>query len=58
SLRFDRHGFGRLRSLIDALNDLPSAPAHPSPPPTAAEDDRIVEEEDGTHQDISDNLII
>ncbi|CAN5770554.1 TIGR00730 family Rossman fold protein [soil metagenome] len=52
AMRFDRHGFGRLRSLIDALNDLSSAPAHPSPPPTAAEDDRIVEEEDGTHQDI------
>ncbi len=47
TLRFDRHGFGRLRTLIDALNDLPSAPAHPSPPPTAAEEDRIVEKQDG-----------
>ncbi len=45
-LRFDRQGFGRLRSLIDALNRLPSAPARPSPPPTAAEEQRIVEQED------------
>jgi uncharacterized protein (TIGR00730 family) len=47
AMRFDRHSFGRLRSLIDALNRLPSAPARPSPPPTAAEEDRIVEKEDG-----------
>lgn len=46
ALRFDRHGFGRLRSLIDALNRLDSAPDRSSPPPTAAEDDRIVEQED------------
>ena len=46
ALRFDRHGFGRLRSLIDALNRLDSAPERSSPPPTAAEDDRVVEHED------------
>ena len=46
AMRFDRHGFGRLRALIDALNDLPSAPAHRSPPPTTAEDDLAVEQQD------------
>ncbi|MDP9452530.1 MAG: TIGR00730 family Rossman fold protein [Actinomycetota bacterium] len=46
ALRFDRRSFGRLRSLIDALNRLPSAPPRPSPPPTAAEGDRIVEQEE------------
>ena len=29
--RFDRRRHARLRELIDALNDLPSAPAEPSP---------------------------
>jgi uncharacterized protein (TIGR00730 family) len=43
AMRFDRHGFGRLRSLIDALNGLPSAPASPSTPPTSAEDQAVVE---------------
>ncbi|HWH35582.1 MAG TPA: TIGR00730 family Rossman fold protein [Acidimicrobiales bacterium] len=47
AMRFDRHGFGRLRSLIDALNDLPSAPRVTSRPPTTAEDDRLVAEQDG-----------
>ncbi|MDP8987311.1 MAG: hypothetical protein M3N11_03070, partial [Actinomycetota bacterium] len=46
ALRFDRHCFGRLRSLIDALNRLDSAPERPSYPPTAADDDRLVEQED------------
>ncbi len=46
ALRFDHHSFGRLRSLIDALNRLDSAPDHSSPPPTVADDDRIVEQED------------
>jgi uncharacterized protein (TIGR00730 family) len=45
AMRFDRHGFGRLRPLIDALNDLPSAPATPSPPPTTAEVDGVVDME-------------
>lgn len=44
AMRFNRHGFGRLRALLDALNDLASAPAHPSPPPTAAEHDRAIDE--------------
>ena len=55
AMRFDRHGFGRLRSLIDALNRLPSAPARPSPPPTAAEQDHIVETEPSRGQ--SDSLM-
>ncbi|HEV2767142.1 MAG TPA: TIGR00730 family Rossman fold protein [Acidimicrobiales bacterium] len=46
ALRFDRHGFGRLRSLIDALNRLDSAPVRSSPPPTAADAERVIEHED------------
>ncbi|MDP9006371.1 MAG: TIGR00730 family Rossman fold protein [Actinomycetota bacterium] len=46
AMRFDRHGFARLRSLIDALNALPSAPPHPSPPPTTAEAAAVVDHED------------
>ena len=42
AMRFDRHGFARLRSLIDALNALPSAPDRPSPPPTTAEAEAVV----------------
>ncbi|MGK2958328.1 MAG: TIGR00730 family Rossman fold protein [Acidimicrobiales bacterium] len=45
-MRFDRRSFGRLRSLIDALNALPSAPRSPSLPPTVAEEDEVVEHED------------
>ncbi len=45
-MRFDRRSFGRLRSLIDALNALPSAPTSPSLPPTVAEEDEVVEHED------------
>ena len=45
AMRFDRHGFARLRSLIDALNDLPSAPDRPSPPPTTAEAEAVVDRE-------------
>jgi uncharacterized protein (TIGR00730 family) len=41
-LRFDNHGFGRLRSLIDALNALPSAPQISSKPPTVAEEEAVV----------------
>jgi uncharacterized protein (TIGR00730 family) len=43
ALRFDNHGFGRLRSLIDALNRLPSAPTDTSKPPTVAEEEAVVE---------------
>ena len=39
ALRFDRFHHGRLRLLIDALNDLPSAPAVTTRPPTTAEED-------------------
>ena len=39
ALRFDRHQHGRLRLLIDAVNDLPSAPAVTTRPPTTAEED-------------------
>lgn len=39
ALRFDRFQHGRLRLLIDAVNDLPSAPAVPTRPPTTAEED-------------------
>jgi uncharacterized protein (TIGR00730 family) len=36
-LRFDRRSYGRLRQLIDALNQLSSAPAPGAKPPTVAE---------------------
>ena len=36
ALHFDRSSHGRLRSLIDALNDLDSAPAVAAPDPAAA----------------------
>ncbi|MBI3256234.1 MAG: TIGR00730 family Rossman fold protein [Actinobacteria bacterium] len=45
-MRFDRRSFGRLHSLIDALNTLPSAPTAPSLPPTVAEEDEVVEHDD------------
>jgi uncharacterized protein (TIGR00730 family) len=45
-LRFDQHGFGRLRMLIDTVNALPSAPPEPSKPPTVADDERVAERED------------
>jgi uncharacterized protein (TIGR00730 family) len=44
--RFDRHGFGRLRSLIDTINRLPSAPAEPAKPPTVADEERVAERQD------------
>jgi uncharacterized protein (TIGR00730 family) len=44
--RFDRHGFGRLRSLIDAINRLPSAPTESAKPPTVADEERVTERED------------
>jgi uncharacterized protein (TIGR00730 family) len=47
ALRFDNHGFGRLRSLIDALNALDSAPTTPSKPPTVAEQEAVAEASDG-----------
>lgn len=45
-LRFDRHGFGRLRSLIDAINRLPSAPPEGAKPPTVADEERVAERQD------------
>jgi uncharacterized protein (TIGR00730 family) len=42
-LRFDRHGFGRLRSLIDELNRLDSAPQPGSKPPTTGHQARVDE---------------
>jgi hypothetical protein len=41
--RFDRHGFGRLRALIDELNRLPSAPAPGAKPPTSGHQARVDE---------------
>jgi uncharacterized protein (TIGR00730 family) len=41
--RFDRHGSGRLRSLIDALNQLDSAPAPGAKPPTPGHQARVDE---------------
>jgi uncharacterized protein (TIGR00730 family) len=43
ALRFDRHGFGRLRDLIDRLNRLSSAPAPGAKPPTSAHQSRVDE---------------
>jgi hypothetical protein len=43
ALRFDRHGFGRLRDLIDELNRLGSAPAPGAKPPTTAHQARVDE---------------
>ena len=43
ALRFDRHGFGRLRDLIDELNRLDSAPAPGAKPPTTAHQARVDE---------------
>jgi uncharacterized protein (TIGR00730 family) len=43
ALRFDRHGFGRLRDLIDRLNRLDSAPAPGAKPPTTAHQARVDE---------------
>ncbi|MEA3018802.1 MAG: hypothetical protein QOI47_326 [Actinomycetota bacterium] len=40
---FDRHGFGRLRALIDELNKLPSAPAPGAKPPTTGHQARVDE---------------
>jgi uncharacterized protein (TIGR00730 family) len=42
-MRFDRHGFGRLRSLIDELNRLASAPQPGAKPPTTAHQARVDE---------------
>ena len=42
-LKFDRHGFGRLRSLIDRLNRLGSAPQPGAKPPTIAHQARVDE---------------
>ena len=42
-LRFDRHGFGRLRSLLDELNRLASAPQPGAKPPTTAHLARVDE---------------
>jgi uncharacterized protein (TIGR00730 family) len=41
AMRFDRAQHGRLRLLIDSLNDLPSAPSGPGRPPVTAEEDEI-----------------
>lgn len=46
TMRFDRKSFGRLHSLIHALNNLPSAPIAASLPPTVAEEDEVVEQDD------------
>ena len=43
ALKFDRHGFGRLRDLIDELNRLASAPAPGAKPPTTAHQARVDE---------------
>lgn len=41
--RFDRHGFGRMRMLIDELNKLASAPQPGAKPPTTAHLARVDE---------------
>jgi len=41
--RFDRHGFGRLRDLIDRLNRLDSAPEPGAKPPTSGHQARVDE---------------
>jgi len=46
ALRFDPRRYGRLRMLIDALNELPSAPPDTATPPTVADEERVVERED------------
>ena len=43
ALRFDRHGFGRLRTLLDELNRLGSAPAPGAKPPTTGHQARVDE---------------
>jgi uncharacterized protein (TIGR00730 family) len=50
-LRFDRHGFGRLRSLIDELNRLGSAPQPGAKPPTTAHLARVDERLDAGRPD-------
>lgn len=45
-LRFDRQSFGRLRTLIDTLNSMDSAPTAPSLPPTVAEEEEVVARDD------------
>jgi len=42
-LRFDRHAYGRLRSLIDELNCLDSAPQPGGKPPTTGHQARVDE---------------
>ncbi|MEN3271539.1 MAG: hypothetical protein V7636_300, partial [Actinomycetota bacterium] len=42
-LRFDRHAYGRLRSLIDELNRLDSAPQPGGKPPTTGHQARVDE---------------
>ena len=42
-LRFDKHGWGRLRMLIDRLNTLGSAPAPGAKPPTSGHQARVDE---------------
>ena len=42
-LRFDKHGWGRLRMLIDRLNTLASAPAPGAKPPTSGHQARVDE---------------
>jgi len=42
-VKFDRHGFGRLRALIDELNLLDSAPAPGAKPPTTGHQARVDE---------------
>jgi uncharacterized protein (TIGR00730 family) len=43
ALWFDRRSYGRLRQLIDALNQLGSAPAPGAKPPTVAEQAKVAE---------------
>ena len=46
AMRFDPRRYGRLRMLIDALNELASAPPETAKPPTVADEERVVERED------------
>ena len=46
ALQFDRRDFAGLRRLIDALNDLPSAPAPGAKPPTVREEAKAARQRD------------
>jgi hypothetical protein len=50
TLRFDRRSYGRLRQLIDALNQLASAPEPGAKPPTVAEQAEVTAQAEAPDQ--------